>query len=190
MAARLIALYDANVLYPAQLRDLFMRLAVAGLVRAHWTDAIHNEWTGHVLADHPDVTRAQLARTRRLMEQALPAARVEGYERHIPSITLPDPDDRHVLAAAIEAGTDVIVTFNLRDFPLDVLKPHGLEAVHPDAFVLQLYAAHPEHVVEVMRGHRASLRRPPKTPAEYLVTLERAGLVETVATLRKHLDAL
>lgn len=190
MAARVVALYDANVLYPAQLRDLFMRLALAGLVRAHWTDAIHDEWIEHVLADHPDVTRRQLARTRRLMEQALPAARVEGYESHIASITLPDPDDRHVLAAAIGAGTDVIVTFNLRDFPLDVLTPHGLEAVHPDAFVLQLYATHPEHVVEVMRGHRASLRRPPKTQVEYLAMLERAGLARTVATLRQHQDAL
>ncbi len=190
MAARPVALYDANVLYPAQLRDLFMRLAVVGLVRAHWTDAIHDEWIEHVLADHPDVTRAQLARTRRLMEQALPAAHVEGYERHISSITLPDPDDRHVLAGAIEAGADVIVTFNLRDFPLDVLKPHGLRAMHPDAFVLLLYEALPEHVVEVMRRHRTSLRRPPKTPTDYLATLERAGLARTGATLQKHRDAL
>lgn len=89
MAARVVALYDANVLYPAQLRDLLIRLAVAGLVRAHWTDAIHDEWTRHVLADHPDITRAHLLRTRRLMDAALPAARVDGYAHHIPRLTLP-----------------------------------------------------------------------------------------------------
>lgn len=65
MSARLVVLYDANVLYPAQLRDLLIRLAVGGLVRAHWTDAIHEEWIRNVLADYPDITREELRRTRR-----------------------------------------------------------------------------------------------------------------------------
>ena len=186
MAVRPSALLDANVLYPAQLRDLLMRLAVAGLLRAHWTDAIHDEWTRHVRANHPDVTPTQLARTRRLMETALPSASIEDYERHLEALTLPDPDDRHVLAAAIEIGAEVIVTFNVRDFPADVLAPFEVEAVHPDAFVLGLMEENPERVVEVMRRHRAALRRPPLSPASYLATLERAGLVETVASLRAH----
>lgn len=117
MSARLVVLYDANVLYPAQLRDLLIRLAVGGLVRAHWTDAIHEEWIRNVLADYSDITREELRRTRRLIEQALPAGRIEGYEHRISSLSLPDPDDRHILAAAIEIGADAIVTFNLDDFP-------------------------------------------------------------------------
>ena len=78
MTARPIVVYDANVLYPAQLRDLLMRLAVAGLVRAHWSDQIHEEWMENVLANRPDLRREQLERTRALMERALPSARVEG----------------------------------------------------------------------------------------------------------------
>ena len=124
MTARPIVVYDANVLFPAQLRDLLMRLAVAGLVRTHWSEKIHEEWMEGVLVSRPDLRREQLERTRTLMEQALPSARVEGYERHVASISLPDPNDRHVVAAAMEVEAEVIVTFNLRDFPQSVLQPH------------------------------------------------------------------
>ena len=148
MTARPIVVYDANVLYPAQLRDLLMRLAVSGLVRAHWSDQIHEEWMGNVLVNRPDLRQEQLDRTRALMERALPSARVEGYEQHMASISLPDPDDRHVVAAAIEAKAEVIVTFNLRDFPESVFDPLGLKALHPDAFVLSLFEAHPDHVAQ------------------------------------------
>jgi len=184
VTARPIVVYDANVLYPAQLRDLLMRLAVAGLVRAHGSDQIHAEWMAHVCARHPDVRREQLERTRVLTEHALPSARVEGYERHVASISLPDPADRHVVAAAIEAEAQAVVTFNLRDFPHEVLKPHGLRAVHPDAFVVSLYEAHPDPVVQVMHAHRISLRRPLKSPEEYLAELARGGLTQTVTAVR------
>ena len=116
---RPVCVYDANVLYPAQLRDLLMRLTVDGLVRAHWSEQIHEEWIRNVLSNHPDVRRADLRRTRQLMERALPDARVKGYEHRLPDLTLPDPDDRHVLAAAIEVDATYIVTFNLKDFPED-----------------------------------------------------------------------
>ena len=184
MTAPRIVVYDANVLYPAQLRDLLMRLAVAGLVRAHWSDQIHEEWIENVLANRPDLRREQLDRTRMLMERALPSARVEGYERHVAAITLPDPDDRHVVAAAIEGEAEVIVTFNLRDFPESALEPLGLKAMHPDDFVLSLYEAHPDQVVQAMHTHRTSLRRPSKSSEEYLAVLAKAGLTQMVATLR------
>lgn len=189
-AARPIVVYDANVLYPAQLRDLLMRLAVSGLVRAHWSDQIHQEWMENVLNNRPDLRREQLERTRALMERALPSARVEGYERHIAAIFLPDPDDQHVVAAAIEVEAEIIITFNLRDFPERDLASFGLKALHPDAFVLSLYEAHPDHVVQVMHTHRISLRRPSKSPEEYLAVLEKAGLIQTVAALRSHQIAL
>lgn len=82
MAARPVALYDANVLYPAQLRDFLMRLAVHGVVRAQWTKAIHDEWMRNVHANFPDIAWGALERTQRLMDEALPDALVEGYEHH------------------------------------------------------------------------------------------------------------
>ena len=97
---RPVVVLDANVLYPAQLRDLLMRLAVAGLMRAHWTDRIHKEWMRAVRERHPDISPDQLNRTRELMERALPSARVVGYQRRVKHLSLPDADDRHVVAAS------------------------------------------------------------------------------------------
>ena len=111
------AVYDANILYPAPLRDLFIRLAQAGLVRARWTEAIHDEWVRNILKDNPALSPDRLARTRALMNEAVRDCLVTGYEDLIESLSLPDPDDRHVLAAAIRADAEVIVTFNLKDFP-------------------------------------------------------------------------
>ena len=115
------AIYDANVLYPAPLRDLLIRLAQAGLVRARWTDTIHDEWLRNVLKDNPRLSAERLARTRSLMNDAVRDCLVSGYEDLTATLSLPDPDDRHVLAAAIRARADVIVTYNLCDFPAPTL---------------------------------------------------------------------
>jgi len=112
----MIAVLDTNVLYPPSLRDLLMWLAAVNAFEPRWTDAIHNEWMRHVLKDRPDLTIAQLERTRDLMNLVDPKCLVTGYEERIAGLILPDQDDRHILAAAIEAGASVIVTFNLRDF--------------------------------------------------------------------------
>jgi hypothetical protein len=141
---RPVAVFDANVLYPAFLRDLLVRLALGGTVAPRWTEQIHEEWMRNVLAKHQDLDRDRLLRTRDLMERAAPGALVEGYERHVGRIRLPDPDDRHAVAAAIEAGADLIVTFNLRDFPSDVLDSFGLVARHPDPFVVDCWSALPD----------------------------------------------
>src|SRR5437879_4076956 len=117
----LTAIYDANILYPAPIRDLFIRLAQAGLVRAKWTETIHEEWMRNVLMNNPRLSAERLARTRTLMDEAVRDCLVTGHEELIAPLSLPDPDDRHVLAAAIYAGADVIVTCNLRDFPTETL---------------------------------------------------------------------
>ncbi len=106
-----IVLYDACVLYPAPLRDLLMRLALTDLFQARWTDQIHDEWTRNVLANRPDVTAESLARCRRLMDEHVPDCLVTGYESLIPTLSLPDPDDRHVLAAALHGGASSIITY-------------------------------------------------------------------------------
>jgi predicted nucleic acid-binding protein len=117
------ALYDACVLYPAPLRDLLMRLALEDLYRARWTDRIHDEWIRSVLKDRQDLSRDQLERTRNLMNAHVRDCLVTGYEDLIEGLELPDPDDRHVLAAAIRTRASVIVTFNLGRLPGILSRP-------------------------------------------------------------------
>lgn len=184
--ATFTALYDSCVLYPAPLRDLLMRVALTDLFRARWTDRIHDEWIAAVLEDRPDLTRVQLERTRTLMNVAVRDALVEGYEHFIDGVMLPDPDDRHVLAAAIHARADVIVSFNLKDFPDAALAPFGLEAQHPDEFLAHLLDLSPLAVCAAANRQRAALRHPPLDVESFLGTLERQGLPHTVARLRTH----
>lgn len=177
------AVLDACVLYPADVRDLLMWLAWHGLYRPRWTDAIHEEWIRNVLEDRPDLPRERLERTRRLMEEAVLDASVRGYEGLIDGFALPDPDDRHVLAAAIHCGAERIITSNLKDFPAQVLSTHGVEAQHPDDFVLELMDADEDAVIATARRHRSSLKEPPKTVEEYLSGLADARLRRTAARL-------
>ena len=184
------AVYDACVLYPAPLRDLLMHLALTDLFRARWSDMIHDEWTGNLLKNRPDLTAEQLAWTRARMNAHIPDATVTDFEELIPSLVLPDPDDRHVLAAAIRGRADVIVTKNLKDFPAASLAQYGIESQHPDEFVFRLLGLAPEIVCDAVQRHRLSLKRPPKTIDEYLATLEQQELPRTVAALRQVTDRL
>lgn len=184
MPDRPVCLYDANVLYPAQLRDFLMRLALGEVVRAHWTEQIHEEWMRNVEADYPDIAWDDLQRIRSLMDEALPGALVEGYEDRIENHSLPDPSDRHVLAAAVHVEADYIVTFNVRDFPASELGSWGMEAIGPDELVSGLFDQVPDAIIEVARGHRKSLTRPPKTPDEYLELLRGCSMQETARLLK------
>ena len=109
--------YDANVLYPNTLRDLLIRIAQSGTVQARWTDKILEEMTSSLQRNRPDTRPERLHRLRELMNGAVRDCLVSGYEPLIEGLKLPDPGDRHVLAAAIKAGAQVIVTRNLKDFP-------------------------------------------------------------------------
>ena len=185
-----VAVYDANVLYPAPLRDLFIRLAQSGLVRARWTEQIHDEWIRNVLKDNPQVTADRLVRTRRLMNEAVRDCLVTGHEALIETLELPDPDDRHVLAAAIHSSADVIVTFNLRDFPAAADSPFQIEAIHPDDFLFALIELGVDTVCSAMKRQRESLRNPPVTVDGLLATLESQGLPHSVLALRPFVDLL
>ena len=187
---RITALYDACVLYPAPLRDLLMQLAVTDLFRAKWTDEIHGEWIRNLLENRPDLRREQLERTRSLMNSHVRDCLVIGYENLIPALVLPDAKDRHVLAAAIRSQTDVIVTFNLKHFPENVLAKYGMVAQHPDEFVKHLLELAASIVYEAAKRQRQNLRNPPKTVEEYLAALERQGLVQTVGGLRRFAELI
>ena len=151
--------------------------------RAKWTVRINEEWIRSLLLNRPDLTEAQLARTRRLMNAHVRDCLVEDYERLIDTLTLPDPGDRHVLAAAIRGHADVIVTFNLADFPTSTLESYGIEAQHPDEFIGHLIDTAKGEVCAAARRVRARLHQPPFSIFEYLDALKRCGLVSTAVSL-------
>jgi predicted nucleic acid-binding protein len=163
-----------------------MELAVAGLFRAKWTTEIHDEWIRSVLKNRQDLTEVQLHRTRDLMNAAVLDCLVEGYEELVPALKLPDPNDRHVLAAAIKSGADAIITFNRRDFPKAVLENYDIELQHPDTFIQHQMGLDSARVVIAAQRCRARLKNPPATVEEYLERLEAQSLPLTVAELRPY----
>lgn len=181
------AVYDANVLHPASVRDLLIRVGQTGLFAARWTEAILDEVIDSILRRHPELDRPRLVRTRELMCEAIPDCLVTGYERLIEGLDLPDPDDRHVLAAAIRAHAQVIVTANLSDFPPEQLSPYFIEAQSPDEFVLYLVDLAPGTVAAIAQQQADALQKPPQTLDDLLERLAGNGLPRAVAALREHL---
>ncbi|MEZ9426255.1 PIN domain-containing protein [Vibrio lentus] len=155
---------DACVMYPAPLRSYLMYLANTGLFRARWTEQIHDEWTRNLLKNRPELNAEQLQRTRQLMNANVPDCLIEGYESLIDGLTLPDVDDRHVVAAAIKGQAESIITFNLKDFPSCELEPLGLTAIHPDEFLCDMFELDSSACVKAAQQQRASLKRPPMKP--------------------------
>ena len=179
------ALLDANVLYAAPVRDILVQLALMDLFRAKWSVDIHREWIEALLRNEPHRDRAALERTRDLMDMHTRDCLVTGYERLIPALELPDPNDRHVLAAAIVGRCDVIVTKNLRHFPEATLAGYGIDALHPDDFLSSQLNLAPGLFCTAVQTVRARLTNPPVTAAEYLATLMRQELVATAAELEQ-----
>ncbi len=177
---------DACVLYPARLRDLLMHLGLAGLYQPKWSAVIHDEWRRNLLLKRSDINPEALARTTDLMNLALPDANVTGFETLIEGISLPDPDDRHVLAAAIRSNADVIVTLNLKDFPSGVLAGFGIEALHLDDFISDLFDLNHSVALNAVRLQRNALKNPPMTTEEFLEMLLKQGLPMTVKALRNY----
>lgn len=189
--ASFTVVYDACVLYPASIRDLVVELARAGLLRAKWTTRIHAEWINAVIRERPELDRARLERAAQLMNVAVFDCLVTGFESLEAGLAaLPDPDDRHVVAAAVHCGAQEIVTFNLRDFPDAVLRPYGIRAVHPDEFVEHLLDLNPEAVCEAVRRIRRRLVNPPQSAQEIVENYERHGLAVSASILRTRLRSL
>lgn len=179
-----IVVYDANVLYPNTLRDLLIRIAQAVTVQAKWTREIQGEMTAALSRTRPDIPVERLDRLCTLMNNAVRDCLVTGYESLIEGLKLPDSGDRHVLAAAIKSGAQVIVTHNLKDFPSADLEPWGIEAKSPDAFVLDQIGIKAPVVVGCIRQIADSRTRPPESIEDVLRQLERDGLVGAAAALR------
>jgi predicted nucleic acid-binding protein len=187
--AKFSVIFDACVLYPAPLRDLLMHLALTDLFKARWTDEIHKEWINALLR-RKQYDRKVLERTRDLMDASVRDAKVVGYEWLIESLDLPDPNDRHVLAAAIKAGANAIVTTNLKDFPSCELSKYDVEAIHPDDFIYYQIDLAPAITCGAIKRQRQSLKTPPKTVDEFLSILQKQQLPQTVSTLKNYIDLL
>ncbi len=178
-----LVVLDANLLYPFQLRNLLVQFGVDSIIAPRWTTRINEEWISNLVA----AGRAPLDRlllTLNLMNSALPQAQVLDWEAHMDSLTLPDPADRQVLAAAIAAGAEMILTMNLRDFPASALAPGDVVAVHPDGFLCGLHDADPALLRASTEAAHANLSRSNPSFASYLDALERQGLSQFTQRLR------
>jgi len=181
---------DACVLYPAPVRDVLMNLAVRGAFHARWTARIHDEWTRNLLARRMDVDAAKLALTVELMNGAIEDAVIENYEYLITTLDLPDPDDRHVLAAAIVGHADAIVTYNLKDFPAEVVGLHDIEVLHPDDFLVFQYDLNNIAFVKTIKEIREGLKNPPLAAAELIETYKGNSLHRTADLLTKAIELI
>ncbi|MCL2305281.1 MAG: PIN domain-containing protein [Planctomycetaceae bacterium] len=182
------AVLDANVLFSAVLRDLLLRLAADGLFEPFWSAEIQDEWVRNLLKKRPDLKRENLERTCRNMDLRFPNGLIRGYESLIPALTLPDEKDRHVLAAAIHVKANCIVTFDLDHFPKTALESHAIEAISPDKFATRLFQKDQYIALKAIKTYRINLTRPSKTVDDYLTSLEKQRIPQTVAFLREHRD--
>jgi hypothetical protein len=155
-----------------------VQIAVDRLVDARWTDEIHDEWIRNLVANRPAIPIERLQITRQLMNDALPSAMVTGHHRHILAVTLPDPGDRHVVAAGIASGATIVLTWNLRDFPAREMKKHGLRTQTPDAFLVDLYDHAPDLILASLANARRNLSKTRISASDFINILKNQGLIQ------------
>ncbi len=173
---RFSAVLDANVIYPAPVRDLLLNLADLEIYSPKWSEIIHEEWVRNLLNKRKDLSKTKLLRTVKIMNSAFPDAEIHGFEELIDELELPDLDDRHVLAAAIHGKADAIITFNQKDFPSEYLEQFNIEAHSPDKFLILLHKLNPEIIRRAFHNQLESLKNPPKTKEELIETLVNCNL--------------
>jgi len=182
-----VAVFDACILYPFHLRNVLVQAAVDRLVEARWTDEIHDEWIRNLA---PAVPIERLQNTRRLMNDALPTAMVSAYENYVPEVNLPDPNDRHVVAAGIAAGASIILTWNLRHFPAKELKKFGLRRETPDVFLSGLYDKVPDLAIGSLVNARRNLTKTRVSASDFINILNSQKLIELAKRVEKNLTEL
>lgn len=185
MHSTFTAFFDANVFFGVRLRSFIMEVAKSGAFRARWSEGVHGEWIRAVKRRRPDLTDAQLRPIADQMNRAFPDALVAGYDDLAAGLQLPDPDDRHILAAAIVGRVDVIVTFNLEDFPTEYIGRFGIHAKHPDWFFREVDGIEQGAIVEAAIRDLAHYKRPPIPVDAYIDDVERAGCPMVASHLRK-----
>lgn len=179
LIGRYTAVLDACVLHPAFVRGVLLWFAAERLFRPLWSATIWEEWERSLRRKFPDKSPEQLAEHRQKMEAEFEDAMVMGFEPLINSLQLPDPDDRHVLAAAIAGKADAIVTANLKDFPEAVTAPFNIEIIHPDDFMVSAIDLDTGRALAALKRHREALTKTNLSAVEYLDRFERCGLIQT-----------
>lgn len=173
--ARYAVVLDACVLVPVALADTLLRIAERELYRPLWSARIVAEAANAIVKMHPDIPPEQVQKRFAAMDETFEDACVDGWEQLEQTVTLPDPDDRHVVAAAMRGRADAIVTANIRDYPVDILDPLSIKVVHTDDFLLDQLDLAPRVVLDVLREQAAHTRRPALTPVDLIARLARAG---------------
>lgn len=184
--ARYTALLDACVLFPIAMTDALMSLATTGLFAAKWTLCIEDEWITALERHRPDLA-GKLGVRRDAMREAVPDWQVadSSWRPLLPSIRLPDPNDAHVLAAAIAGHADCIVTTNLRDFPAETVSAYGIDVVDPDRFIVQQWDLNTLVCVAAFKHMRARWKKPQATAEDFACAFDRGGLPATAMRIRE-----
>lgn len=175
---------DTSAIFGGALNDLLLTLAEQGMFRPLWSAGVLDELQRTlprrgIPADAIDHRIA-------MMRAAFPDAQVTGYEDLIETMSC-DEGDRHILAAAVRANVELIVTFNLRHFPAAALDPYDIEARHPDDFLLDQLELREDIVLNALRSVLSSYENPPMTVDEYLDLLTRAGIPRFAKRARRYL---
>jgi predicted nucleic acid-binding protein len=177
-----VAVLDACVLYPFSLRDTLLRLAERELYVARWSDRILEEVRRNLVEER--LTDEQAANLLDAMRDFFPEAGVDTHAiERIEGAMTNDPKDRHVLAAAVVARAEGVVTFNLGDFPEEACAPYGVEALHPDMFMMTLHEIAPAVAAQVVSELAADLTNPPIPRDELIESLRRAGVPQFAAAI-------
>lgn len=184
-----VVVLDANVLFPVRIRDVLLQFAHDGLFRARFTDEILGEWTRSLIREKPHLEQS-IRRQEELIRKKFDECFVTGHLPLIASLELPDPDDRHVLAAAIRCSAQVIVTENHKDFPSDILDDFDIETLSADDMLANTYDLFRGEGVRSLRRIRQRYGNPPFTASEFLLDLTRCGLPKLAAMARKDIEYL
>lgn len=189
VADRFVVLLDANVLFPFRVRDALLRFAEAGLYRARWSTQILEEWATNLIKKKPDLAESIKSQVT-AMKRTFPESLVIGFEPLIEGLDLPDENDRHVLAAAIQCGAQHIITENLKDFPPEALEPLDIEAVSADTFLASTFELYPSEAIAALRKMREVYKNPKMSKSEFLLDLTGYGLVKTASLAKSEIECL
>lgn len=185
MASKAKVVLDACVLHPFHLRNLFLQLAVDDVIDLFWSDEISREWLKSVSARVATAPMERLLGQLAKMNAVLPNANVQRWEQHLQDIpALPDDSDRHVVAAAKQAGAEYIVTWNIAHFPQAILGPLHMAAINPDHFLVALLRSDVELVIDVVERARLNLTKSAPSLRDYLDILANQKVTKFVGQLR------
>ena len=187
-ADRFTALIDASVLSGALRRNLILSLAEVGFFRPRWSAHILDETQKAIC----EMTKGATTGAKQIesIKAAFPESLVDGYEVFEDILDLPDPGDKHVLAAAISTSASVIVTDNLRDFPSTVLAPYSIEAISSDEFIADIVELDPPESLLAIRCMRHRLKNPVLDVPSLIRKSEAQGLFQVATLMEKYGDFL